>query len=119
MILAVPFGLGPFELILILAIVVLVFGVGKMADLGGAMGKSLREFRKAAKEPDDDDEAAPIVSESTATAPQAPAQDASSQPQTAAPVASQPAACSKCGSQLNAGAKFCAECGTAIGAAVS
>ena len=46
-----PFG--PTELILIFAIVVLVFGVGKLSEVGGALGKSIRDFRKAAaQEPD-------------------------------------------------------------------
>lgn len=38
---------GPFELIIILAIVVLIFGVGKISQLGGALGKSIREFKQA------------------------------------------------------------------------
>lgn len=37
---------GPWELILILAIVIIIFGVGKLPDVGGALGRSLREFRK-------------------------------------------------------------------------
>jgi sec-independent protein translocase protein TatA len=42
------FGLGVPELILILVIVVLVFGAGKLANVGGALGKSVKEFRDAA-----------------------------------------------------------------------
>ena len=45
-----PFALGPLELGIILAIVVFIFGAGKIADLGGAVGKSIREFRSAVKE---------------------------------------------------------------------
>jgi sec-independent protein translocase protein TatA len=40
-------NLGVPELVIILVIVVLVFGVGKLADVGGAVGKGIREFRKA------------------------------------------------------------------------
>ena len=40
-----PFG--PTELISILAIVVIVFGVGKLPEVGGALGKGIREFKKA------------------------------------------------------------------------
>lgn len=40
-------SLGPTELILILAIAILIFGVGKVSEVGGALGKSVREFRKA------------------------------------------------------------------------
>ena len=39
--------LGVPELIIILVIFVLVFGVGKLGDVGGALGKAIREFRKA------------------------------------------------------------------------
>ena len=61
---AAAFGpIGPFEGLIILLVVVLIFGVGKMADVGGALGKSVREFRKAAKE---SDEPEALISESTA-----------------------------------------------------
>ncbi|MBI2858978.1 MAG: twin-arginine translocase TatA/TatE family subunit [Chloroflexi bacterium] len=39
--------LGPTELIIILVIVLIVFGAGKLANIGGALGKSMKEFRKA------------------------------------------------------------------------
>ena len=45
-----PFALGPMELVIILAIVILIFGAGKVADLGGALGKSVREFRGAVRD---------------------------------------------------------------------
>jgi sec-independent protein translocase protein TatA len=45
--------IGPTELILVLAIVIIVFGVGKLPEVGGALGKGIREFRKATS----DDEA--------------------------------------------------------------
>jgi len=34
-------------LILILVIVIIVFGVGRLPELGGAVGKAIREFREA------------------------------------------------------------------------
>lgn len=40
-------NLGPTELIIILVIAIIIFGAGKVADVGGALGKSVREFRKA------------------------------------------------------------------------
>ncbi len=39
--------LGPLEIGLILVIVLIVFGVGRLPQIGGAIGKSIREFRKA------------------------------------------------------------------------
>jgi sec-independent protein translocase protein TatA len=41
-----PLGLGVPELVIILIILVLVFGVGKLADVGGAMGRGIREFKR-------------------------------------------------------------------------
>ena len=41
-----PFHMGPTELILILVVVMIVFGVGKLPQIGGALGKGIREFRK-------------------------------------------------------------------------
>ncbi len=38
--------LGPLEIGLILILVLIVFGVGKLPQIGGAVGKSIREFRK-------------------------------------------------------------------------
>ena len=40
-----PFKLGPWEIALILAIILIVFGVGKLPQVGGAIGKSIRQFR--------------------------------------------------------------------------
>lgn len=41
------FRMGPWEIGLILLIVLIVFGVGKLPQIGGALGKSIRQFRKA------------------------------------------------------------------------
>jgi sec-independent protein translocase protein TatA len=49
-------SLGPVELILIVVAIVLIFGASKIGDIGGALGKSIKEFRKASK--DEDQEAA-------------------------------------------------------------
>ncbi len=43
-------NLGPFELIIILVIIIIIFGVGRLPEVGGAIGKGIREFRKAARE---------------------------------------------------------------------
>ena len=43
-------GLGPFELLIILAIVIAIFGAGKLAGIGGAVGGSIREFRRSVKD---------------------------------------------------------------------
>lgn len=43
-----PFNIGPGELILILIIALVVLGPGKLPDVANSLGKSVREFRKAA-----------------------------------------------------------------------
>jgi len=43
-------GLGGWEWIIILVIVIIIFGVGKLPEIGGALGKSIREFRESSKD---------------------------------------------------------------------
>ena len=42
-------NLGPPELIIILIIVIIVFGVGRLPEVGGALGKAIREFRQSSE----------------------------------------------------------------------
>ena len=46
--------LGTPELILILAIVILVFGVGRIGKIGKELGQGIRSFREGLRESDDD-----------------------------------------------------------------
>jgi sec-independent protein translocase protein TatA len=46
------FGLGTQELIIILVLVLIVFGAGKLPQVGGALGKGLRNFKEGMKEGD-------------------------------------------------------------------
>lgn len=41
------FGFGMPQLVVILAIILVVFGASRLPELGGAMGKSIRNFKKA------------------------------------------------------------------------
>ena len=41
---------GPLELIVILVIALVILGPGKLPDVGAALGKSIREFRKASSD---------------------------------------------------------------------
>ena len=51
-----PFRIGPWEIGLILVIIMIVFGVGKLPQVGGAIGKGLRSFRKAQQGEDEEEE---------------------------------------------------------------
>ena len=44
---------GPGELILLLVLVLIIFGPGKLPDIGNAVGKGIREFRKASSDLED------------------------------------------------------------------
>ena len=48
------FGLGTQELLIILVLVMIVFGAGKLPQVGGALGKGLRNFKKGVNEADED-----------------------------------------------------------------
>ena len=45
-----PFRFGPMELIIVLVVVLIIFGVGRLPEIGGAMGKALKEFRSTQKD---------------------------------------------------------------------
>ena len=45
---------GPWEIGLVLLIIIIVFGVGKLPQVGGSIGKALREFRQARSSEDID-----------------------------------------------------------------
>jgi sec-independent protein translocase protein TatA len=91
--------LGAPELIIILVIIILIFGVGKLPEVGQALGKGIREFRGAADGAGDDEEptaparpAAPAPAAVDAPRP-APAVEAPRQPVATAPApAAAPAA---------------------------
>ncbi len=57
-------GFGWPEILIIMVIVVLIFGVGKVADVGPALGKAISGFRKAVKE-DEEEEVEKLESDET------------------------------------------------------
>ena len=86
---------GP-ELLLILAVVLIVFGAGKLPDVLGQLGKGVRSFRQ----------------ESTTDTP---ASVAAGSPTTAAPAAPGTTIfCRNCGRPNPTDSKFCTNCGQAL-----
>jgi sec-independent protein translocase protein TatA len=49
------FGLGIGELLVILVIVMIIFGAGRLPELGEGLGRGIRNFRKAVSKPDEID----------------------------------------------------------------
>lgn len=49
-------GLGVPELLILLAIVLIFFGVGRLDEIGGALGRSIKSFRNAVSEDEDQEQ---------------------------------------------------------------
>ncbi len=94
--------LGPWELVIVLVIVVVIFGAGRLSDVGGAVGKSIREFRKATT----DD---PSAHAATAPPPVAPLTSP-----TVTPSAVVENKCPSCATVNPTGQVFCGQCGTRL-----
>jgi sec-independent protein translocase protein TatA len=92
-----PFGLQPTHLIIILVVALLIFGPSRLPEIGKAVGKTIREFQSGIKEASQgfSEEVKPDSTK---------ADTAKTEPQ---PV------CKSCGKPIQAGAKFCPECGAA------
>src|ERR1051325_7447368 len=103
-------GLGalqPGHLIVILVIVLLIFGPGKLPELGKAMGDGLRELKKATG----NEEAAKEGSVATSTT----AEPVASAPAASVtPISSAPRMCPSCRGRFAAADKFCGNCGSSM-----
>jgi sec-independent protein translocase protein TatA len=94
------------ELVIILLVLVMLFGATRLADIGGSLGKGIKEFRKEIQVDDD-------KPEDTAAA-SAPAASSNGGPETVAAVK-----CASCGALNAVGSKHCNQCGSALTAPVS
>ncbi len=86
--------LQPTHLILILVIVLIVFGPGKLPEIGGSLGKSMSEFKRNISGGAPEDE-----SKTATTTLQSPPQ---------------PTVCPTCQTEIPAGNQFCGKCGTRL-----
>ena len=105
MLAAGPFGLGPMELVIILLVLVMLFGATRLADIGGSLGKGIKEFRKEVSSDDD---------ETADTAASEPVASTNGGTETVSAVK-----CPSCGALNAVGAKFCSQCSASIAAPVS
>jgi len=51
-----PIRIGPLELVIILVIVILLFGVGRIGKVAGELGSGIRAFREGLKSKDEEEE---------------------------------------------------------------
>ena len=87
--------LGPLELAIIVGVIVLLFGVGRISRIGGDLGSSIKEFRRAVREDDEEEgatEEAQAEVQPEQPAPQQPVQQAAPPAQQAAPPPAAPPA---------------------------
>src|SRR5690242_21822977 len=99
-------GLGalqPGHLIVVLVIVLLIFGPGKLPELGKAMGDGLRELKKATGNEEAKDNGAVAT---TTTPPSAATTGA-----TVTPITAAAHLCPSCRGSVPVGDKFCGNCG--------
>lgn len=73
-----PLGIGPFEIIIVLVIVLIIFGPKRLPDLGRSLGGGMREFKDSitgshkdddAKLPAGDEKAEPVRAEKSEATP--------------------------------------------------
>lgn len=106
-------GIGPLgvpELLIIAFIILLIFGVGRLPEIGGALGKGIKEFRNNTTDEANGTATTTVADMST------PASDVAA-PE--APAVGDGVFCSECGTKNTTTAKFCASCGKGLPASVS
>jgi sec-independent protein translocase protein TatA len=101
---------GVWELVILLVIVVVIFGAGRLSEVGGALGKGIREFRKATTDehnaPPPAEQARPISGGSLPSPPVAASP-------TVPPVVVENK-CPSCATVNPTGQVFCGQCGTRL-----
>jgi sec-independent protein translocase protein TatA len=57
--------LAPWHLLILLLIILVIFGPSKLGDVGGALGRAIRDFKKAMNDPEHSTQSAPASAAST------------------------------------------------------
>ncbi len=120
----------PLHLIVLLVVILIVFGAGKLPGVGAALGQSVKEFKKATTEDENRAAAATAPAANTCAKCSAVVPDGAqfcaacgSPVRTQIPADAATSAsttfCSSCGAKNLAGARFCAQCGSTMGVQVS
>jgi sec-independent protein translocase protein TatA len=68
-----PFGIGIWELLILLLVLLLVFGPKRLPEMGRQLGKGMREFKDSVTGDSNDDEAAAALPPAEPVVPAAPA----------------------------------------------
>lgn len=112
-----PLNLGGPELFIVLLIVIVIFGAGRLSEIGGALGRGIREFRTATK---DERESASDGAAVTPAAPVASTTVTSTTTPVGTTVATAPPTpvgeitCPSCNTVNPATQAFCGQCGTRL-----
>jgi sec-independent protein translocase protein TatA len=104
-------ALQPGHLIVILVIVLLIFGPGKLPELGRAMGDGLRELKKATGGGGDEPAKDSGTLAATTTVPTATAPTITA---TVTPITAATRVCQSCRGTVPVGDKFCGNCGASM-----
>jgi sec-independent protein translocase protein TatA len=73
-------GIGFPELMIILVIIMIIFGAGKLPEIGSAFGNSIKNFKKSMKEAEEIQEEASLESSSTTTEEATPEEPSADEP---------------------------------------
>ena len=59
-----PFRIGPLELIILFTLVLIIFGVGRLPEIGSAAGRAIKDFRKGVSGENEEQPQAALTSKS-------------------------------------------------------
>ncbi|WP_417230970.1 twin-arginine translocase TatA/TatE family subunit [Thermophilibacter sp.] len=104
------FGMGPLELVIILAVVLIIFGPKNLPKIGSALGKTVKNVREGMDEgsKDKDDDESPIEAHDDVEVIED--EDDADAPEDA----EEAVFCTKCGAKNAADAGFCSKCGAKL-----